>query len=85
MTKKEQRKGKSGREIRIPATILLKTWEENHCRQGTKSNLALAELVYQIVKIKDIQNEYDPDESVNSAKSALNHTSYTYQLLHENK
>jgi hypothetical protein len=52
--------------------------------QGTKSNLALAELVYQIFKIEDIQNEYDPDESVNSAKFDPNHTSYTYQLLHEN-
>jgi len=52
--------------------------------QGTKSNLALAELVYQIIKIEDIQNEYDPDESVNSAKFDPNHASYTYQLLHEN-
>jgi len=31
LTKKEQRKEKGGREIRIPATILLETWEENHC------------------------------------------------------
>lgn len=52
--------------------------------RGTKSNLALAEFVYQIIKMEDIQNEYDPDESVNSAKFDLNHTSYTYQLLHEN-
>jgi hypothetical protein len=60
------------------------TADRKYIIQGTKSNLALAELVYQIIKIKDIQNEYDPDESVNSAKSDLNHTSYTYRLLHEN-